>query len=68
MVGEGALTGDATVSPAAERAREPGAHLQRLATGFVFTEIPIWHSTEQVHDFADVPGDVTDWLWRRPSR
>ena len=29
-----------------------------LATGFTFTEGPIWHPGEQVLYFSDMPGDV----------
>jgi gluconolactonase len=35
--------------------REP---VHRLATGFIFTEGPIWHPREQYLLFSDMPGDV----------
>jgi gluconolactonase len=37
---------------------DPNAEVERLATGFTFTEGPIWHPTEQVLYFSDMPGDV----------
>jgi gluconolactonase len=37
---------------------DPNAEVQQLATGFTFTEGPIWHPTEQVLYFSDMPGDV----------
>ena len=35
-----------------------GSAVERLATGFTFTEGPIWHPEEQVLYFSDMPGDV----------
>ena len=35
-----------------------GSAVQQLATGFTFTEGPIWHPEEQVLYFSDMPGDV----------
>ena len=35
-----------------------GSAVQQLATGFTFTEGPIWHPVEQVLYFSDMPGDV----------
>ncbi len=32
--------------------------VERLATGFTFTEGPIWHPTEHYLLFSDMPGDV----------
>jgi gluconolactonase len=32
--------------------------VRRLATGFIFTEGPIWHPVEQHLLFSDMPGDV----------
>jgi gluconolactonase len=37
---------------------EQGSAVERLATGFTFTEGPIWHPDEQVLYFSDMPGDV----------
>jgi gluconolactonase len=36
---------------------DPGAETERLATGFDFTEGPIWHPQEQHLIFSDMPGD-----------
>jgi gluconolactonase len=37
---------------------DPTVEVEQLATGFTFTEGPIWHPTEQVLYFSDMPGDV----------
>ena len=37
---------------------EEGSAVEQLATGFTFTEGPIWHPGEQVLYFSDMPGDV----------
>ena len=37
---------------------EENARAERLATGFTFTEGPIWHPTEHYLLFSDMPGDV----------
>jgi gluconolactonase len=37
---------------------EEGSGVEQLATGFTFTEGPIWHPTEQHLLFSDMPGDV----------
>ncbi len=37
---------------------EEGSEIEKLATGFTFTEGPIWHPTEQYLLFSDMPGDV----------
>ena len=37
---------------------DPGAPVERLGTGFTFTEGPIWHPTEHHLLFSDMPGDV----------
>ncbi len=37
---------------------EEGSGVEQLATGFTFTEGPIWHPGEQVLYFSDMPGDV----------
>jgi gluconolactonase len=37
---------------------EEGSSVERVATGFTFTEGPIWHPTGQYLLFSDMPGDV----------
>ena len=37
---------------------EEGAEVEQLATGFTFTEGPIWHPAEHHLLFSDMPGDV----------
>jgi gluconolactonase len=37
---------------------DPSAEVERLATGFTFTEGPIWNRQEEVLLFSDMPGDV----------
>jgi gluconolactonase len=37
---------------------EEGSQVERVATGFTFTEGPIWHPTEHYLLFSDMPGDV----------
>ena len=37
---------------------EEGSGVEQLATGFTFTEGPIWHPTEHHLLFSDMPGDV----------
>jgi gluconolactonase len=37
---------------------DPNAEVEQLATGFTFTEGPIWHPTEHYLLFSDMPGDV----------
>ena len=37
---------------------EEGSEVEKLATGFTFTEGPIWHPTEHHLLFSDMPGDV----------
>ena len=37
---------------------EEGSAVEQLATGFTFTEGPIWHPTEQVLYFSDMPADI----------
>ena len=36
----------------------PDATVERLATGFLFTEGPLWHPTERYLLFSDLAGDV----------
>jgi gluconolactonase len=35
-----------------------GSEVERLATGFVFTEGPLWHPAQQILYFSDMPADV----------
>ena len=37
---------------------DPGAEVERVATGFTFTEGPIWNQQEGFLLFSDMPGDV----------
>jgi gluconolactonase len=37
---------------------DPGAEVERVATGFTFTEGPIWNQQEECLFFSDMPGDV----------
>ena len=37
---------------------EKGSSVERLATGFTFTEGPIWHPIDHYLLFSDMPGDV----------
>ena len=37
---------------------DPDAPVERIATGFKFTEGPIWHPLERYLLFSDMPGDV----------
>lgn len=37
---------------------DPGAEVERVATGFTFTEGPIWNEKGQFLLFSDMPGDV----------
>ncbi len=37
---------------------DPDAPVRRLATGFDFTEGPLWHPIERTLLFSDMPGDV----------
>ncbi len=36
----------------------PGAEVERIGTGFIFTEGPLWHPVEGHLVFSDMPGDV----------
>jgi gluconolactonase len=41
---------------------DPGSGLERLATGFLFTEGPAWSAAEQALYFTDIPAD-SRWRW-----
>jgi gluconolactonase len=45
-------------SPALEELIDPNSEVERLATGFTFTEGPIWNKSEEHLLFSDMPGDV----------
>jgi gluconolactonase len=45
---------------------DPGAEMTRLASGFDFTEGPVWVSAEQRLLFSDIPGDAR-WAWQPGS-
>src|SRR5690348_6892006 len=55
--GEGAMSYQAE-SPEAESLVDRREPVRRLATGFIFTEGPIWHPREHYLLFSDMPGDV----------
>ena len=62
-------------SPALSEVLAEDAELELLASGFDFTEGPVWNAAEQYLLFSDVSGDVIRrWDasgvsdWRRPSR
>ena len=37
---------------------DPNAEVEQVATGFIFTEGPIWNAQERALYFSDMPGDV----------
>jgi gluconolactonase len=43
---------------ALEELVDPNAEVEQVATGFTFTEGPIWNALEQALYFSDMPGDV----------
>ncbi len=47
-----------TIDPAFRELIDEHAPIAQLATGFVFTEGPIWHPVEQHLLFSDMPGDT----------
>lgn len=47
-----------TLRPEFERLIDPYAPVGQVATGFQFTEGPIWHPTEHFLLFSDMPGDI----------
>ena len=62
-------------SPRLHEVVDPEAEVEQVATGFEFTEGPVWNGIEGFLLFSDVSGDVTvRWSeddgatdWRRPS-
>ncbi len=45
-------------SPALHELVSKDAEVEKLATGFTFTEGPVWNKAEQCLYFSDMPGDV----------
>jgi sugar lactone lactonase YvrE len=45
-----------------ERLIDPNAPVQNIATGFAFTEGPVWNSRDQHLIFSDIPND-TMYVW-----
>lgn len=45
-------------SQALEELIDPGAEIEKVATGFTFTEGPVWNKQEECLFFSDMPGDV----------
>lgn len=60
------MAGAAARSPGLRELVEQGAEVERLATGFVFTEGPVWHPTGGYLLFSDIPADRR-WRWH-PDR
>jgi hypothetical protein len=46
------------VDPAFERLIEPHEPTPKIATGFPFTEGPVWHSRDRCLIFSDIPGNT----------
>ena len=42
----------------AHRARRPERQVEQLATGFTFTEGPVWHPRDEYLLFSDMPADI----------
>jgi gluconolactonase len=53
-----AVSGIDARSDAIHELVEEGSAVERLATGFTFTEGPIWHPGEEVLYFSDMPADI----------
>jgi gluconolactonase len=45
---------------------DDGTQLERLATGFLFTEGPAWSAAEQALYFTDIPAD-SRWRWSQAA-
>jgi gluconolactonase len=58
VAGDGRGLGIEARSDAIYELLDPGAEVERVATGFTFTEGPIWHPTEGHLLFSDISGDV----------
>ncbi|MGQ9628882.1 MAG: SMP-30/gluconolactonase/LRE family protein [bacterium] len=50
------------LDPSFEGLIDPSARAQKIATGFLFTEGPVWHSKERILIFSDIPAD-TLYVW-----
>ena len=66
----------ATCSPAMHAILRPDSAVERIATGFRFTEGPVWVPARACLLFSDIPADqILRWapgggasVWRQPSR
>jgi gluconolactonase len=47
-----------SLHPDFDKLIDPAARLERLGTGFTFTEGPVWHPLDQYLLFSDMPADV----------
>src|SRR5689334_7251980 len=56
--GDNAVPGIDAKSDAIYDLVEEGSGVEQLATGFTFTEGPVWHPVEQVLYFSDMPADI----------
>lgn len=56
------MAGVVARSPALHELVDEGAKVERLATGFVFTEGPVWHPAGGYLLFSDIPADRR-WRW-----
>ena len=52
-----------TNSPVLSKLVEESAKVERLATGFEFTEGPLWNAEEEYLLFSDMPGNVMRRWW-----
>lgn len=58
VYGEGGTLAIQIKSQLLEELIDPEAEVERVATGFTFTEGPIWNKQEEFLLFSDMPGDV----------
>ena len=49
-----------------ERLIDPRAPIENIATGFTFTEGPVWHRQDRRLLFSDIPND-TLYVWTEVS-
>lgn len=56
------------LDPAFTRLIDPDAPVRQVASGFTFTEGPVWHPEEQALYFSDMPADVRRRWDRRGIR
>ena len=52
------MSGIDAKSPAIYELVEEGSSVEKVASGFTFTEGPIWHPDEQDLYFSDMPADI----------